>query len=141
MNVIGLDGKEYKWNFSKYYFRKKRENKSNLHKEARLLIGSIFKHHSVYEEVSLPGTDLYADFWIPSLKTLIEVHGEQHYIHIPFFHKTKADFLKAQHRDRLKREWCELNSITWIVLPYDLKEAWESLLTGKYEENEDVIEW
>ena len=128
MIVTGLDGKTYKWNYSKYHNRKQRKGKSSYHSSARQLLESVYTNHPIYEEVTLPGCGLYADFWLPSLKIVVEVHGEQHYKHIPRFHKTYADFLKAQYKDKQKREWCELNSITYKELPFYDQENWKDLL-------------
>jgi len=77
------------------------------------------------EEVKLPGSTelyrksvLYLDFYIPSIRLAIEVHGQQHYEFCPFFHKSKADFLKSKARDEDKIDWCKLNDITLITLKY-----------------------
>ena len=40
----------------------------------------------------LNGNNLYYDFVIPELKIIIEVHGEQHYEFIPFFHGDEEQF-------------------------------------------------
>lgn len=126
IQITGLDGKTYKWNYSKYYKRRERKH-SNLHDEARGILQEKFKNYSIYEEVTLPGSDLYADFFIPQLSLIIEVHGEQHYKHIPFFHKTYAEFLLGQKRDRDKKRWCELNEITYIELPFNKIDDWPQI--------------
>ena len=116
MKVIGLDGREYSWNIK---LKKYRKNCSEYHKSARLLIKEMFPAEIVVEEVVLPGTSgLTADFYIAGLSLLIEVHGEQHYSFSSFFHKNKKDFLMGQVRDRKKKEWCGLNNIRYIELPY-----------------------
>jgi hypothetical protein len=91
----------------------------------------VFNGYNILEEVKLPGSRdpakksvLYLDFFIPNIKIGVEVHGEQHYKYVPFFHKSKAGFLQAQTRDRIKAEWCELNSIELIVLKYDSTEKY-----------------
>lgn len=33
------------------------------------------------------------DFYVPSLKLLIETDGEQHFARNPYFHKTEADYM------------------------------------------------
>jgi very-short-patch-repair endonuclease len=68
---------------------------------------------------------LYLDFYIPLNKKCIEVHGEQHYEFTPFYHANKLSFLKAQKRDKEKKEWCEINGITYVELPYNLINEWE----------------
>lgn len=134
MRVIGFDKKIYNINFSKSAHKSFRENKSAYHNKARKLISEIFPFEVVYEETTLPGSRtratglLYADFIIPKLSIIIEVHGEQHYKFSKFFHKTKKGFQEHKRRDFKKMEWCLLNDITMIVLPFDKEEEWESLL-------------
>ena len=83
-----------------------------------------------FEEVSLPGCGLYLDIFMPSISLAIEVHGRQHYEFVPFFHKTKMDFLLARKRDRDKIEWCELNDIVLVSLPYNEEDRWKSLISS-----------
>ena len=54
MKIIGLDGKEYKWNPS--YNQSKGDNRSELHKKAKKLIEEMFPHDIILEEVSLAGS-------------------------------------------------------------------------------------
>lgn len=133
--AIGFDGKDYLFNFSKNKARKDRGGKSSYHSEARILIKEEYPIHSLYEEVTLPGSKrsaiaglLYADFFIPDLNLIIETHGEQHYKYIPFFHKSKAHFLLSVKRDRDKEEWCRINNITLLVLPYNKRDEWKQRL-------------
>lgn len=133
--VTGLDGKEYKFNFTKYRNRKFRNNKSSYHLQARDIIKEIWPTSSLYEEITLPGSKrlgrgslLYADFFLPELMLVVEVHGKQHYEYSPFFHKDKMDFALAKQRDRDKIEWCGLNDIKVAVLPYNEREQWKTIL-------------
>jgi hypothetical protein len=129
MKVVGLNGREYILKVSKKRGRKV----SELHKTARKLIEKMFLE-TFYEEVSLVGSrttrnaPLYADFLSIKLRIIIEVHGEQHYNHIPHFHKTKREFVKAKLRDQTKIEWAEMNSFTLVELPYDKEDEWETLI-------------
>ena len=62
----------------------------------------------------------------------IEVQGQQHDEYIPHFHKSKREFVAAQHRDRLKLEWCELNEITLIYFRWDeTTDEWRRKLKQK----------
>lgn len=98
------------------FFGKQRTNSSNLHKKIREEIESVYPYDKYIEEFPLPGTKpkLYADFFIPSRKIIIECQGDQHYEYTPFFHKNKYQFYKSQANDRIKREWCEENEIELI---------------------------
>lgn len=130
MLVKGLDDKEYKLNLTKYH-NKQRKNSSALHKRAREIIKEAFPSITILEEVRLPGTkevgrasskELYADFFIPSLRIIVEVHGEQHYHFNNHYHRNQLEFLVGQKRDRQKQYWCEINNITYIELPYNESE-------------------
>jgi hypothetical protein len=37
-------------------------------------------------------------------------------------------FVKHQKRDREKKEWCELNNIEYIELPFDKENDWKEIL-------------
>jgi hypothetical protein len=130
LKVKGINGKEYVWNLTGYgVFDDDNRKRSKYHIKARHLLKEIFHSYRILEEVKLPGSTelhrksvLYLDFYIPSIRLAIEVHGEQHYEYSPFFHKTKADFLKGKARDEDKIAWCELNDINIIILKYSESE-------------------
>ena len=124
MKVVGLNGKEYNLDLKKY--SKQRSKCSYYHKVARELLSDVFAGYSIYEEVKLPGTVnpakksvLYLDFYIPNGIMGIEVHGEQHFKYIPYFHKSRAGFAMAKKRDLDKKEWCRINEITLVELRWD----------------------
>lgn len=124
MKVLGLNGKQYHLDLKKYSNQK--SNSSFFHKIARELIHELFSGYNIYEETKLPGTvdpakksALYLDFFIPNVTIAIEVHGEQHFKYVPFFHKTKAGFLQQKVRDQRKGEWCRINNITLIELRWN----------------------
>ena len=133
--VTGLDGKEYKFNYSKNKSRSLRTNQSSYHKRAKEIIKDIWPNYSLYEEVTLPGSKrlgrnslLYADFFLPDLMLIIEVHGKQHYQYCSFFHKDKMDFVLDKQRDADKINWCRLNDIKVVVLPYNERSQWKQLI-------------
>ena len=124
MKVIGLDQKEYSWNFTNA--RLKTKNPSKLHLRARHVLKVLFPYDIIYEEVFIPGIKtninnrpLFADFYIHAPRLMIEVQGEQHYKFIPFFHTNKLQYFRALKLDKLKYKWCELNEIELIALPYN----------------------
>lgn len=139
MKVLGLNGREYNLNLSKYDVKANDKRKrSKHHIRARKIINEVYHSYRVLEEVKLPGSTsshkksvLYLDFFIPNIKKAFEVHGRQHYEHIPFFHRTKADFLLAKARDEDKIEWCKLNGIEIITLKYSGDDdEWRSTIKG-----------
>ena len=126
MKLIGLDGREYVYNFKKIC--RESPNPSSLHLSARSIIKEIFTMSAVYEEVQLLGSKLVADFFIPDMETIIEVHGEQHYKHIPHFHKTKEDFYRVLARDENKKTWAEINNLSYIELPFNKINQWRRII-------------
>ena len=128
MKFLDFSGKLHIFNFNKIC--RESPNPSALHLSARELITKQWSYSSIYEEVMLLGTGLIADFFIPDIKVMVEIHGAQHYSFIKHFHKTKAGFIRSQKRDRLKKEWCELNDIIYVELPFDKKDEWATILRG-----------
>jgi hypothetical protein len=133
LKVIGINGKEYMWNLSKYDVKANNTRKrSKYHLRARSLLKEIYHSYRILEEVKLPGSTathrkgvLYLDFYIPQIKKAFEVHGQQHYDFSPFFHKSKADFVLSQAKDEDKIEWCRLNDIDIVILKYsDNDQQW-----------------
>ena len=135
MKVTGFDGRDYDLSFKKHRYNSRRtKNKSSHHLKAREVLREMFPYEQIYEEVTLPGSRttttgiLYADFFLPTRYLLVEVHGKQHYEYNSFFHKTKLEFIKAKRRDKKKIEWCEINELDLIVLPFDKESLWKTLI-------------
>lgn len=133
MRVEGLNGREYNLNLQKYATND-RPRKSFYHSTAGIIIREVFRGYNVYEEVKLPGSTkkrsvLFLDFLIPNVKIAVEVHGQQHFKFIPFFHKTKAGFARSKGRDNDKAEWCRLNGFELVMLRFDEdQEYWREKL-------------
>lgn len=121
MHIKDLDGQTHFWHLTGNISNGTITNKSSFHLRARSLIKHIFPTLQVLEEVPITlrrGETLFLDFYLPLKKMCIEVHGEQHYNFIPFYHNNMLSFLKAQKRDSEKQEWCEYNNIKHIALPH-----------------------
>lgn len=132
MLVKTLDNKEVYWQLEK----KKKipdEYQSNLHLKCRTLLQELFPTLLILEEIPVPISrfdTLYFDFFLPLIKLVIEVQGQQHIEYSQFFHKSKGDFWGYKKRDRYKQEWCELNNIKLIHLRYDEDiEDWKEKIT------------
>ena len=126
MLIKDLDGNSHNWQLTGNMSKGKISNKSSLHLSTRSLLIKYYPTLQILEEVPIPlrkNETLYLDFYLPLNKTCIEVHGEQHYKFIPFYHSNILNFLKSQKRDREKQEWCELNAIKYIALRYDENET------------------
>lgn len=132
MNIVDLDGNSVAWHLTGHICKSRIQEKSSYHLMARKLLSETFPTLQILEEVPIPlkkSETLYLDFYLPLIKRAIEVHGEQHYKFIPFYHNSRINFFKAQQRDNKKKEWCEKNGISHIVLPYNEPiETWNKIL-------------
>jgi predicted acyl esterase len=131
MLIKDLDGKNHNWLLTGNTAYGT-ANKSELHLRARTLLKEEYPTLQLLEEVSIPlrkGVTLYMDFYLPLKQICVEVHGEQHYRFIPFYHTNMVAFVKAKKRDLEKKEWCEQNGIRHIVFPFDGTDAeWRDIL-------------
>lgn len=131
MKVKTTDGQEYNWTMPTKVSRGNRRKTSNLHAFAKELLGEKYPNVVFYEEVPIiveGKQKLYLDFYSPTLFMAIEVNGRQHYVFNPYHHKAQMSFRKQIQNDRKKREWCELNNIELIILPYDKQKEWGNII-------------
>lgn len=132
MNVVDLDNNYVPWSLTGHISKGRIQDKSSFHLSARKLLTNLFPTLQILEEVPIPlrrSETLYLDFYLPLIRKAVEVHGEQHYKFIPFYHHTKLNFLKSQKRDQEKKEWCEKNNISYVALPFsETSEVWSKLL-------------
>ena len=109
--------------------------RSQLHLVARDILYGMFPTTPIMEEVSIPirrGTTQVFDFFLNGIKLAVEVHGQQHYKFNSLYHSTASDFLQQKKRDADKREWCELNNINLVELPYnEKKEEWQKRIQNR----------
>jgi hypothetical protein len=135
MQIKDLDGNSHNWHLTGNMAKGKINNRSSLHLQARELLSTVFPTLQLLEEVPIPlrkSETLYLDFYLPLKKMCVEVHGEQHYKFVQFYHNNILGFLKSQKRDREKAEWCSNNGIRYVVLPYDEKTTeWEERLINE----------
>ena len=106
----------------RYYHNTPRANVSSLHRQCRDILLKLYPTQKIFEEVKIDirkGDVLYLDFFLPLKMLAIEVHGEQHYNFSLHFHGNRWNFLESKRRDREKVEWCELNNIRLVELPYN----------------------
>lgn len=71
------------------------------------------------------------DFFLPKHNTIIEYHGEQHYKYAVFFHESELDFMRQQDRDNRLRDYCKMNGITLIEIPYTKIKEIDKILSKK----------
>lgn len=72
------------------------------------------------------------DFYVPSINTVIEYQGEQHYEPVSIFGGEKA-FNLQQQKDAIKQDYCIKNEIGLIEIPYWDYERIESILNTALE--------
>ena len=136
MLVKDLNDNTHKWNLRGNIAHGKIDNKSTLHLRARQLIKQIFPTMQILEEVPIPlrkSEVLYLDFYLPLNKFCIEVHGEQHYKFVAHYHNNKMGFIKHKKRDKDKQEWCNINNIRYIELPFDENDTkWQQRIISEY---------
>ena len=130
MKIRDLNNEIHKWNLSGCVINASDTRpRSKLHLRARNILVNLFPTVQIMEEVAVPITrreKLFFDFYINTIKLVIEVHGQQHYKFNSLFHTSAQDFVKQKKRDSRKREWCEYNNITYVELPYsENDEEWE----------------
>ena len=123
MKTRGLDGQVHNWKLHGYVVRASESRpRSKLHLKARTILKDIFPTVQILEEVAAPITrteKLFFDFYINTVKLVVEVHGQQHYKFNTLFHSSAQDFANQRKRARRKAEWCEYNNITYVELPYN----------------------
>lgn len=66
------------------------------------------------------GRFLPFDIYIPSKNTIIEIHGQQHYVFTKHYHINEQGFVQSQRRDRQKKEWAISNGYNFIEI--DIRE-------------------
>jgi len=133
MNIVNLDGESVVWSLTGHISKGRITNKSSYHLQARELLSSLHPTLQILEEVTIPvrkGQIAYMDFYLPLLKWCVEVHGEQHYKFVAHYHGNMMSFLKSQKKDKEKQEWCDINNIKYIELPYyENIEQWKDKLS------------
>jgi len=126
----GLDNKTYKLDVreSKYPLRSIEGCKSKLQFECGQLIKNKFPLTPLLEEVRIPNHNLIFDFFLPTFKIAFEIDGNQHKEYIPFFHKSKRNFIQSQYRDDDKERLCQINN--WEFIRVSSLEELETRLNG-----------
>lgn len=64
------------------------------------------------------GNHMWTDFYIPSINTVIEYDGQQHYEFSKFFDRTEEQFRRRQTLDKLKEKLLLEHGIRLIRIPY-----------------------
>ena len=102
----------------KHLIKWRGKSRSKRQKAVKKFLHAYWKDHIVFEEFPVAGTRLSFDFYNANKKIAIEVQGRQHTQYVPFFHRTKMNYLSQLRRDQQKLEFCKLNKIKLIEI-YD----------------------
>lgn len=104
------------------------ENASKLHsKMQEILCNGSFKNIDAFQEIPLSELVntkeiLFLDWYIPSMKLCIELHGIQHYKPMAFGHKpkinTELDFIQSNYRDINKKYLLKENGFLFLEISY-----------------------
>ena len=123
MEVKLLKGGTAKINLWGRLLKNRSDSKSAFQYQVGQELQRQYPHDMIFEEVPIHRERLVLDFFIPSLRLVVECHGRQHAEHVIFFHPTKRDFHQQQDRDDRKRLWCELNGFKLIEVHHGKQHA------------------
>ena len=131
LKIRDLDGNVHKWRVEGNSVRANESRpRSKLHMSARSLLKTTYPTLQICEEVPAQirrDRTAFIDFYINTIKTVIEVHGAQHYKFNSLYHTCAQDFLNQKKRDADLRDWCALNNLSYIELPFnENEEQWVS---------------
>ena len=136
MRIRDLDGNVGRWKAENTLTRAGQGRpRSKLHLSARTLLREIYPTLQICEEVPVAlrrHKKIFIDFYINTIKTVIEVHGAQHYTFNSLYHTCAQDFLNQKQRDNDLRDWCALNNLNYVELPYnENQEQWTTRIQLK----------
>ncbi len=136
MQVITLKGRSVNWHLTPQKYPIKGEgSRSKFQHEIYLELKELYPHDIILEEVKIPDSRLFCDFVIPAVKLVIECNGKQHYEFNARFHKYYIDFIRQQNRDSMKREFCQINNLTLVEVPYGRKRRTEEFISEAQRES------
>ena len=126
MKIRDLDGHIYTWKTEGAVIRSGDiRPRSQLHLTARSILRETYPTLQICEEVRVRlryNKQIFVDFYINTIKTVIEVHGQQHYKFNSLYHSCAQDFLNQKKRDSELQDWCSINNLNYIELPFNENE-------------------
>ena len=135
MKIRDLDGNVNAWKTEGTVIRGGGiRSRSQLHLNARSILQERYPTLQICEEVRVQlryNKHIFIDFYINTIKTVIEVHGSQHYKFNSLYHSCAQDFLNQKKRDNDLRDWCNINNLNYIELPFNEdQQQWQERLKG-----------
>lgn len=118
MKAKSLNGKDIviEHRPSQYPMRNEHGCRSKLQYTTGQHLKTLYPYDPILEDVPIPDSKFYFDFWLPKRKIAVEIQGRQHQEFVPFFHKTQAGFKQHQERDIRKQDFCKANGIKLIQI-------------------------
>jgi len=115
MKFLDSDGNEHSKDLNYAKYKRSRSSRSKLANSLYDKIVEIFPNYDILEEFPCVGLKpiLFMDFLIlgAGIRMAFEADGTQHKKYTPYFHGSKANFIKAKMNDVRKNEWAEFNNI------------------------------
>ena len=103
MKVSDLEGTIHQWKIEQGVIGSNDQSpRSKLHLTARSLLKCIYPTLQICEEVPVQlrrNQKIFVDFYINTIKTVIEVHGAKHYKVNSLYHSSAQDFVNQKTRD------------------------------------------
>lgn len=88
--------------------------------------------------IKIENREIFVDFYIPELNTIIEYDGEQHTHWIKYFQSTYQDFVNQVNRDRCLEQYCKENNIYLLRIPYKDNNRIPEIIKIFFEEGKDI---
>lgn len=76
-----------------------------------------YEYQKTFSDCKIIDKKLSFDFYLPDYKTILEYDGKQHFEPIQGF-GGEARYKEQQKRDNFKNDWCAINNIKIIRIPY-----------------------
>ena len=114
MRLYNIYGKLVSKNVSKHLIDWDKKSRSKFQFKVKQLLRPYWQNHIVYEEFPVYGSLMRVDFLNATKRVAIEVNGRQHSEFVPYFHKSRAEYLRSIKRDHQKTEWLEKNDFNLL---------------------------
>ena len=112
-----LQGRIKSKSMLKYTINWDKESKSAMQKTVKDFLRPYWESSVCFEEMPCVGTRLSLDIVNASRKVAVEVQGQQHEKHIPYFHgESKLAYVDQIVRDADKAQWCEVNDLILVEI-------------------------
>ena len=98
------------------------ECRSNFQYEVKQWLRRYWLLDRCSEEYMIPGSRLFLDLVNWTKRVIVEINGSQHTSFNKFFHNDNISKFHGQlQRDQKKREWAEMNKLTFVeIYPEDM---------------------